>query len=285
MPSSPAMDELLSARMAVVGHVEWAELLIVDRLPRAGEILDARDFAAVAAGSGAVAAVQMAKLTGGATFFTALAQDGPGRLAEQQLSAEGIALHAGVRRPPQRRAVVHLDDQGERTITIFGERLIPSRSDPLPWEALEAIDGVYFTGGDNEALAAARAARWLVVTPRAGDALRDAGVRVDVLIHSGNDERERLAPDLLDPPPRIVVTTLGGDGGRWSGDDGEGTWEAAPLPGERMDAYGAGDSFAGGVTTGLAAGMPIAEAVELGARCGAACMTGRGPYAAQIDLR
>ena len=52
-----------------------------------------------------------------------------------------------------------------------------------------------------------------------------------------------------------------------------------------MDAYGAGDSFAAGVTTGLAAGLPIAEAIRLGARCGAACMTGRGPYSAQLDLR
>ena len=276
---------LLSARMAVVGHVEWAELLVMDRLPRPGEIRDARDFAAVAAGSGAVAAVQMAKLTGSSTFFTALAQDGPGRLAEQELGREGIAVHAGVRRPPQRRAIVHLDDRGERTITIFGDRLVPHREDPLPWELLGEVDGVYVTGGDGGAMAAARQARRLVATPRAGQALREGGVQIDVLVHSGHDEGERPAPELLDPPPRIVVTTLGGDGGRWSGEEGEGSWKASPLPGERMDAYGAGDSFAAGLTTGLAAGLPIAEAVELGARCGAACMTGRGPYRGQLDFR
>ena len=52
-----------------------------------------------------------------------------------------------------------------------------------------------------------------------------------------------------------------------------------------MDAYGAGDSFAAGITTGLAAGLAIADAIALGARCGAANMTGRGPYAGQLDLR
>jgi ribokinase len=46
--------------------------------------------------------------------------------------------------------------------------------------------------------------------------------------------------------------------------------------------YGCGDSFAAGVTYGLGAGLPIGEALELGARCGAACATGRGPYAGQL---
>ena len=85
--------------------------------------------------------------------------------------------------------------------------------------------------------------------------------------------------------PRTVVTTLGGDGGRWDGEAGSGTWEPQALPGPRVDAYGAGDSFAAGLTTGLAAGLDIAGAVRLGARCGAANMTGRGPYAGQLDLR
>ena len=150
---------------------------------------------------------------------------------------------------------------------------------------LDEIDGVYVTGGDAGAMAAARRARWLVATPRVGEVLHEARVQVDVLIHSGSDERERLVLEALDPPPRIVVTTLGGKGGRWSGEAGEGAWQAEPLPGPRVDAYGAGDSFAAGVTTGLAAGLPIAEAIRLGARCGAACMTGRGPYTAQLDLR
>ena len=271
--------------MAVVGHVEWADMLVVDRVPRPGEIRDAREFSAVAAGSGSVAAVQMAKLTGGATFFTALAEDGPGRASGAQLRREGIVVYEGVRRPPQRRGFVHLDDDGERTITILGERLVPHGDDPLPWDVLDGIDGVYVTGGDAGAVAAARRARTLVATPRVGEALHAAGVEVDVLIHSGDDERERLVPQLLDPPPRIVVTTLGPEGGRWSGAAGEGSWRPEPLPGPRVDAYGAGDSFAAGVTTGLAAGLPIAEAVRLGARCGAACMAGRGPYTAQLDLR
>ena len=36
---------------------------------------------------------------------------------------------------------------------------------------------------------------------------------------------------------------------------------------------------------GIHAGMPIAEAVHLGARCGVSNLTGRGPYKGQLDLR
>ncbi|MGB2711191.1 MAG: PfkB family carbohydrate kinase, partial [Conexibacter sp.] len=58
---------------------------------------------------------------------------------------------------------------------------------------------------------------------------------------------------------------------------------AAPLPGPPVDAYGCGDSFAAGLTYGLAAGIELDAALALGARCGAHCLTGRGPYAGQLQ--
>jgi ribokinase len=276
---------LLQARVAVVGHVEWVDFTVVERLPRQGEILHARDGWAEAAGGGAVAAVQMAKLTGGALFYTALARDDLGRRTREQFARLAVTVHAGVREGSQRRAFTFLDDDHERTITVLGDRLVPHGDDPLPWAELDAIGGVYFTGGDAGALRAARRARVVVATPRADSALREAGVALDVLVHSGKDPGEtpdRVTPD---PPPRTVVTTLGAAGGRWEGAAGSGSWDAVPLPGPRVDAYGAGDSFAAALTTGLAAGLPMAEAVRLGARCGAANMCGRGPYAGQLDLR
>ena len=61
-----------------------------------------------------------------------------------------------------------------------------------------------------------------------------------------------------------------------------GEWEAAPLPGPAVDSYGAGDCFAAGLAYGLAESRPVQEALALAARCGAACVTGRGPYEGQL---
>ena len=276
---------LVRAKVAVVGHCEWVDFAVVPRLPRPGEIMHAPEFWEEAAGGGAVAAVQMAKLTGSSMFLTALTGDQYGKRTAAQLERQAVTVHAAPRGGTQRRGFVYLDADGERTITILGERLVPHGDDPLPWEALDDVGGIYFTGGDTGALHAARRARIIVATPRAERALIEADVAVDVLVHSGTDAGEELDPAVLDPPPRTVVTTLGSKGGRWDGEVGSGTWEPLPLPGPRVDAYGAGDSFAAGITTGLAAGMSMRDAIDLGSRCGAANMTGRGPYAGQLDLR
>jgi ribokinase len=49
-----------------------------------------------------------------------------------------------------------------------------------------------------------------------------------------------------------------------------------------VDSYGCGDSFAAGLTVGLARGLPLEAALELGARCGATCLTGRGGLVPQL---
>jgi ribokinase len=268
---------------AVVGHVEWAEFAAVPAVPAASDVVHARSWWAVPGGGGAVAAVQLARLGGSCDLLTAVGDDALGRRTIEALEALGVSVHAAVRDVVTRRQFVHVDDGGERTITVLGDRLAPERADALPWEELARADAVYFTAGDRAALEAARSARVLVVTPRARDPLWDADVRVDVLVHSGSDPSERFEPDRLRHPPRVVVTTLGARGGRWIAEDGTaGIWEAAPPPGPPADAYGCGDSFAAALTHGLGAGLPLADAVALGARAGAACLTGRGPYEAQL---
>ena len=80
-------------------------------------------------------------------------------------------------------------------------------------------------------------------------------------------------------PPKLAVTTAGGLGG-WVQPGGP--FRPAPLPGQVVDTFGAGDSFAAGLTFALARGDAVEDAVALAARCGAAVMTGRGPYAGQL---
>ena len=115
------------------------------------------------------------------------------------------------------------------------------------------------------------------------DALAGAGVQLDALVSSAKDEGERYTPGDIHPPPLLVVRTAGAAGGSLVAADGRSSrWTAAPLPGPPVDAYGAGDSFAAGLTYGLGEGRSPQEALMLGARCGAACITGRGPYEGQL---
>ncbi len=270
-------------RTAVVGHVEWIEFVRVDRMPVAGEIVHASDAWEEPGGGGAVAAVQLAKLAGAATLFTALGDDELGHRAKSALEGLGLRVEAAFRPEPQRRALVHVDRVGERTITVVGARLGARGEDDLPWHELAETDTVYFTAGDADAAHRAREARTLVSTARGLETIAEAAVELDALVASGSDEGERYEPGWLEPPPRLVVRTAGGRGGVWEQGGKSGSYEAAPLPGDISDAYGCGDSFAAGLTYGLGEGLPLESTLELAARCGAACLTGRGPYAGQLS--
>jgi ribokinase len=266
--------------LAVVGHVEWVEFIRVERIPQPGEIVHALETWEEAAGGGAVAAVQLANLNGSAHLFTALGSDELGRRARQELEARGVTVHAAAPAEPQRRAFTYVDENGERTITVLGPKLLaPGDDASLPWEELPRCDAVYFVSGDVAAVRKARRSRMLVGAARDLPTLRRAEEELDVLVGSGNDPSERFEPGELRPSPRYVVTTSGSLGG-WVRPGGP--FRALPPPGPIADAYGCGDCFAAGMTYALAGGRSMEDAVALGARCGAAVLTGRGPYEGQL---
>ena len=270
--------------VAVVGHVEWVQFARVPHVPRAGEVVHAQDPFEEPAGGGAVAAVQLARLAGTAVLVTALGGDEHGHRSAARLAELGVEVRAATRSAPTRRAVALVDERGERTITTFGPRLEPRADDrSARWDALRGVDAVYFTAGDLGALRAARAAaRVLVASPRARHALGH-GVELDALILSGDDEIERRALARAREEAALVLYTEGARGGHYEARLGaSGRWEAAAPPGEPVDSYGCGDSFAAGMTYALGAGLEIPAALALAARCGAACLTGRGPYSVQL---
>ena len=267
-------------RVAVVGHIEWIEFIRVESVPLSGQIVRAVETWEEPGGGGAVAAAQLARLAGSCSFVTALGSDELGRRSRAELSNLGVEVRAIPETEPTRRAFTYIDDTGERTITVLNEKLRPRGGDSrLPWRELAGMDGVFFVSGDAEALHYCRTARVLVATSRELATIQEAGVELDALVGSGEDEAELYHPGDLNPAPKVAVTTAGGLGG-WLQPGGP--FRPAPLPAQVVDTYGAGDCFAAGLTFALARGDAVEDAVALAARCGAAVMTGRGPYSGQI---
>ena len=270
-------------RTAVVGHLEWIEFGHLERVPRAGDIVHATDAWEEPGGGGAVAAVQLARLAGDCTFFTALGDDERGAWSRRRLDELGVRVEAAIRDEPTRRAVVFVDANGERTITTLGRRLEPTPADDLPWDELGGVDAVYFTAGDADALRRARGAKVLVATSRVSDLLVEADLHLDAVVGSGNDPSEAFDAGRLTHPPGLVVRTDGVRGGRYETSDGSsGTYDPVAPPGPIVDTYGAGDSFAAGLTFALGGGLGVEEALAVAARCGAWCASGRGPYGNQL---
>ena len=280
-----ALPELPALRLAVVGHVEVVTFLRVSQIPAPGTIAIASEGMDLPAGGGAVAAVQMAKLTGQpVAFYTALGRDRVGEQAARDLEALGLELHVAWRDAPTRRGVSWVDGQGERTITVLGERLMPCAEDALPWPQLHQADGVFVTATDAAGLRLARGCPMLTATPRLRwPVLLESGVILDALVGSALDPAEAIPADLPGPPPawRTIATEAAAGSTATPG----GCFSAPNLPGPLVDTYGAGDSFAAGLSTALAAGWGLAEAISLGSYCGAACLQGFGPYARQLQRR
>ena len=264
-------------RVAVVGHVEWVQFVAVDHVPKAGEIVHARPLLEVAAGGGAVAAVQLARWGAETLLFTALGGDAIGERSRSELIARGVQVHAVSRAEPQRRAVTLVDATHERTIVVIGDRLVAHAADPLPWHELATCDAVYVTGGDLAAIREARRAGAVVATSRILGDLRDASIELDALVGSDSDPTEAYIQGSLLPEPRLVVRTQGAQGGYFVSGGARRRYAATPAP-MICDTYGAGDTFAAGLTFALGEGRDPADAIDFAAARAAEVVAFQGPY-------
>lgn len=261
-------------KVGVVGHVEWIEFVRVEAVPRPGEIVGAQETWEEPAGGGGVAAVELARLAGESSLYCLLGGDDLGARSRARLEAASVRIRSPKNDDPQRRGFCYIDETGERTITVIGEKPRPKGGEgEVPWEELSELDGVYFTAGDAEAVRQARRARVLVATARELPTLAAAGVELDALVASGDDPSERYVAGDLDPPPKLVVSTAGALGG-WAQPGGP--YKAAPAPGPYEDVYGAGDCFAAGLTYALAQRMDVADALAFASERGALALTRRG---------
>ncbi len=264
-------------KFAVVGHIEWINFIKVDQLPKPGLISHSQRSLEYPAGGGAVIAKRLRELTYGEVhFFTALGNDFYGNQCLQILENMGIKLHVAWSDKPTRKGFSVIDSDGERSITIIGERIAPNHKDNLDWATLNEMDGIFITAADKEIFKKSRIAKILCTTPRVGlNIINESGILLDALIGSNLDPGEVFSLNELRLMPKIVIKTEGENGGIiFPG----GRYKAIKNRKKKVDSYGCGDSFAAGILYGLSSGWTIEESLKLARIMGMNCSQHFGPY-------
>jgi ribokinase len=264
--------------LAVVGHVEWINFLRVDQLSKPGVISHSEKSLEYPAGGGSIIAKTLSELTlNQIHFFTALGNDDYGDRCFKILSNMGIKLHVAWRDKPTRRGFSMIDSQGERAITVIGERLAPNYRDNLDWDILKKMDGIFITASDSEIFKMARSASILCTTPRVGiNTINKSNVSLDGLIGSNLDPGEEFSFSELLVKPKYTIKTEGEKGGIiFPG----GRYEALKNKDRKVDSYGCGDSFAAGILYGMASNWNIDKSLNLAKVIGRDSSEFFGPYA------
>jgi len=264
-------------KFAVIGHIEWMNFIEVDQLPKAGLISHSKKYLEYPAGGGSVIAKRLQELTKTEVqFFTALGNDFNGNKCLRILENMGMKLHVAWRNKPTRKGFSLIDKEGERSITIIGDRLAPTHKDNLDWSILNDMDGIFITAGDKKIFKKSRIAKTLCSTPRVGlNIINESGIFLDGLIGSNLDPGEAFSLDDLILKPRFVIKTEGENGGiSFPG----GRYKAFENKNHKVDSYGCGDSFAAGILYGLTSGWDIEESLNIAKIMGRNCSEHFGPY-------
>ena len=264
-------------KFAVIGHIEWINFIEVDQLPKPGLISHSKKSIEYPAGGGSVIAKRLRELTNSDVhFFTALGNDFYGNKCLNIIEKMDIKLHVAWSDKPTRKGFSLIDSEGERAITIIGDRLAPSHKDNLNWNILNDMDGIFITAADKEIFKKSRIAKILCTTPRAGlNIINESGIILDGLVGSNLDPGEVFTLNDLKFKPRFVIKTEGENGGIvFPG----GRYKAIEGKKTKVDSYGCGDSFAAGILYGLSSDWNIEESLNLAKILGKNCSEHFGPY-------
>ena len=244
---------------AVVGHVEWMNFLKVDQLPKPGVISHSEKSIEYPAGGGSVIAKTLSELTNNQVhFFTSLGNDYYGEQSFKILSNYGIRLHVAWRDKPTRKGFSLIDSNGERSITVIGERLAPSYKDKLDWNLFEKMDGIFITASDSGI-----------------NIINKSNVFLDGLIGSNLDPGEVFSLSDISIKPKLIIKTEGENGGiLYPG----GRYEALINAKQKIDSYGCGDAFAAGILYGLSSKWSIDKILSLAKLLGRDASECFGPY-------
>ncbi len=283
----------MAGRILVVGSLNMDLVVTAPRLPYEGETILGGKFATFPGGKGANQAVAAARLGAATTMIGRVGDDDFGRALRQAAAEDGVDVtHIGIdAQEATGVALITVDAEGRNTIVVAsGANFALTPQHLRAAEAAFSQAGVLVTQletpletvGAAVALAVQNRVR-VVLNPAPAQALSpELLAQVDYFIPN---EREALqvaragsldeAIDrLLGLGVRNLIVTLGEQG--VLAVTGGGRERIPAYQVQAVDTVAAGDAFVSGFATGIAEGLPVAEAVRLGNAAAAISVTRPG---------
>lgn len=284
--------------VVVVGSINMDMVSHSTRLPGPGETLVGEAFVMAPGGKGANQAVAAARLGAAVSFVSRVGTRQHGAELLQALADDGIACGGVVRDPaalPGIAVIMVASDGGENSIVyVPGSNADLSIVDVAASAAVlqsagvvvaqlevpvPAIQQAFELAHGAGAVTVLNAAPALSV-PDALLQLTDWLVlnETEVAQLAGIADVQAAARSLLQRGPKTVLVTLGADGVLLCTAAGIEHLPAHAV--KAVDTVGAGDTFVGGLATGLAEGLAAADAVRLGQAAAAIAVSRSGVQSA-----
>lgn len=246
----------MTVELTVVGSINLDFVVRLERLPRPGETVTARDFARLPGGKGANQAVAASRLGAKVTMVGAVGDDELAAEALSGLNAAGVELHVE-RRGQTGVALIYVDGAGENEIAVF-----PGANAELTPRAVEGAVVCQLEIPDAVVLAAAASAGFFVLNAAPARVL---DLEPDLLVVN-ELEREVFSRG------KLVAVTHGAEGATLFEDGREVARAVAPRV-EVVDSTGAGDAFTAALVVSLLEGLDRQEALERACAVGADAAT------------
>lgn len=271
------------AKIFVLGDFNIDLVLYLDRLPRAGETLNANSFFEGPGGKGSNQAIAAARLGADVTFFGAIGKDYYGEVALRAWQENGVNID-DVQQSDEYQtamALINVDAEGNNTITVHqgaNLRLTSAHVESVA-DAIREADIVMSTLGvdpnivqqvfkiakDAHCTTILNPAPATEISPellQASDYITpnesELGIIAPKEIKSANDTH--AAKMLLVRDDQTIVTTLGADGARWvTKTDSK---QIATFNVDVVDTVGAGDAFNAAFAVALSEGQELDDAIR-----------------------
>lgn len=251
-------------RITVLGSANMDLVARTPRLPAAGETLLGSSFTATPGGKGANQAIAAARAGGDVDFLGAIGGDTFALELRETLVLNdvGTELLREVE-GPSGVAVITVDDAGENSIVVVsGANSTMTELSDTELQAVADADTLVcqLEIPIGSVTAAARHARangtTVILNPSPAQTLSpDLLDCVDVIVLNRTEADQLGATALTDVPH--VVTTLGSDGARYRGPDGD-ERSMPSLAVDVVDTTGAGDAFTGALAVAWNDGPDVA---------------------------